>query len=369
MNKAPVLSALLLASLAHAQQVGREDITLNFGDFQSKAQWTYPGSTTGKLPAVLLIPGSTPADMDFHVYGADGTLKSSIFKDLADGLATRGVATLRYNKHYVSGPRQVDAQKFYTQADLGMFLRDAETALQAVEQNPRVDPRRVFVYGWSEGSTVAAALAARHPELAGLILQGPVVLPWRQLFEAQFNTVQLPYLRSVVGDTLTNDGLIKLLTGQGGLVAKSVAAYFADQTQAQQGKFVINSALDTDKDGRLEVNTEVVPGFKAVLDSAFTPQGVFRIYAPGRALPTVTAQVPNLKLPVLVLQGQDDASTPVGNLGTLEAAFQKAGTRATVKVYPGLGHTLGPARSEIDDDFRPIAAQPMQDTINWIKAR
>ncbi|WP_216329649.1 alpha/beta hydrolase family protein [Deinococcus aestuarii] len=368
MNRASVLSALLLAALAHAQQVGREDITLNFGDFQSKAQWTYPGSTTRKLPAVLLIPGSTPADMDFHVYGADGTLKSSIFKDLASGLATRGIATLRYNKHYVSGPRQVDAQKFYTQADLGMFLRDAETALQAMEQNPRVDPRRVFVYGWSEGSTVAAALAARHPELAGLILQGPVVLPWRQLFEAQFNEVQLPHLRSVVGDALTNDNLPQVLAGKGGLVAKSVGAYFADPVQAQQGKFVVNSALDANRNGRLEVDAEIVPGFRAVLDSAFRPQGFFSIYSPNRALPTVTAQVQQLKLPVLVLQGRNDANTPVSHLETLETAFRKAGTRATVKVYPGLGHTLGPAASVIDDDFRPIAEQPMQDAADWIGA-
>ncbi|GMA14827.1 alpha/beta fold hydrolase [Deinococcus metallilatus] len=377
MRKSFLLSALLLSSLAHAGgaeggqagqgQAERVTTTLNFGDFQSKAEWTYPQGKSGKLPAVLLIHGSTPADMNFTMLGQDGKVKSAIFKDLADAFAAQGIATLRYNKHYVSGPGQVDYQSFYTKADLNLFLKDAEVALRGVEQNPRVDPKKIFVYGWSEGSTVAAALVARHPEVAGLIVQGPVVLPWRQLFEAQFNNVQLPYLRSVVGGALTNADFAKLLAGKAGLVAKNAASYFTDRVQAQQGKFVINPLLDTNKDGKLEVDSEVVPGFQAVLDYAFTPQGFFSIYAPGRALPTVTEQVPNLKVPVLVLQGANDANTPAKYLGTLEQAFKAAGRDATIKVYPGLGHSLGPAASPIDDDFRPIAAGPMRDAANWIK--
>ncbi|QII19614.1 alpha/beta hydrolase [Deinococcus wulumuqiensis R12] len=69
-----------------------------------------------------------------------------------------------YNKHYVSGPGQVDYQKFYGQADLNTFLKGAETALNAMKRDPRVDPRRIFVYGWSEGSSVAAQLVRDHPE-------------------------------------------------------------------------------------------------------------------------------------------------------------------------------------------------------------
>ncbi|GAA5532404.1 alpha/beta hydrolase family protein [Deinococcus aluminii] len=377
MRKSLLLSALLLSSLAHAGgaqggqagqgQVERVTTTLNFGDFQSQAEWTYPQGKSGKLPAVLLIHGSTPADMNFTMLGQDGKVKSAIFKDLADAFATQGIATLRYNKHYVSGPGQVDYQSFYTKADLNLFLKDAEVAFRGVEQNPRVDPKKIFVYGWSEGSTVAAALVARHLEVAGLIVQGPVVLPWRQLFEAQFNDVQLPYLRSVVGGALTNADFAKLLAGKGGLVAKSAASYFTDPVQARQGKYVINPLLDTNKDGKLEVDSEVVPGVEAVLDYAFTPQGFFSIYAPGRALPSVTEQAPNLKVPVLVLQGANDANTPAKYLSTLEQAFKAAGREATIKVYPGLGHSLGPAASPIDDDFRPIAAQPMRDAANWIK--
>ncbi|GAA5511759.1 hypothetical protein Dcar01_00472 [Deinococcus carri] len=348
-----------------AEQAGT---TLNFGDFQSKAEWTFPQGKGGKLPAVLLIHGSSPADMNFTVMGQDGQVKSAIFKDLADTFAAQGIATLRYNKHYVSGPGQVDYPSFYTKADLNLFLQDAEVALEALKKNPRVDPKKVFVYGWSEGSTVAAALVAKHPEVAGLIVQGPVVLPWRPLFEAQFSEVQLPYLRSVVGGALTNADFVRLVTGKGGMVAKSAALYFTDPAQAQQGKYVINPQLDTDGDGQLEVDREVVPGFQTVLNDALTPQGFFSIYAPGRALPSVTAQVPNLKVPVLVLQGANDANTPTKYLGTLEQAFKAAGREATVKVYPGLGHSLGPAASLIDDDFRPIAAGPMRDAASWIKS-
>ncbi len=367
MKRLALLAVLLPVSAAEVQRV---PLTLNFGDFQSPAEWAYPaGGGGGRLPAVVLIPGSGPYDQDFTVRGFDGKLKSAIFKDIADTFAGQEIATLRYNKHYVSAPGQVDAQKFYTRADLNLFLQDAEVALAAALNNPRVNPRQVFLYGWSEGSTIAAALAAKHPELAGLIVQGPVTLPWRQTFEAQFNDVQLPYLRQIAGTTLTDEDFAKLVTGEGGLVAKNVALYLADPQAARQQRYVINPALDADKDGQLQIDAEVVPGFQKVLDDAFKPQGFFNIYAPGRALPSVTQQAPNLKLPLMVLQGENDANTPAKYLGTLTDALAAAEVSATVKLYPGLGHTLGPATSLLQDDFAPIAPQPMQDAANWIQAR
>lgn len=363
------LLALLPAALiaTSAAQGTRQAATLNFGDFQSAAEWTFPAGTA-KVPAVILIHGSTPFDLNSTVLNPDGTVQSAIFKSLADSFAKQGVATLRYNKHYVTGPSQADVQKYDRKADLNLFLSDAEVALRAAQHNPRVDQRRVFVYGWSEGSAVAAALAVKHPELAGLIVQGPVLLDWRALFQQQFELVQLPYLREMVGRRLKSGDLPALARGAAGRVARSIGFYLSDPARPA-GQPGINPLLDLDKDGQLDLDGEVVPGFQKVLDAAFSGGGVFNIYAPGRALPSVTEQLPMLKVPLLVLQGETDASTPATNLTKLRAALKSLSLDATIKLYPGLGHSLGPASSVNTDDFQPIAAQPMQDAAAWMLTR
>lgn len=39
----------------------------------------------------------------------------------------------------------------------------------------------------------------------------------------------------------------------------------------------------------------------------------------------------------------------------------------TLLVYQGLGHSLGPAASVIDDNFRPIAPAPLIDLASWLR--
>lgn len=90
-------------------QIAREALTIDFGDFQSKAELTFPANGKGPFPTVILIPGSGPEDMNASVYAySEASLQhpvllSHIFRDIAEYLSARGVAVLRYNKHYVSG--------------------------------------------------------------------------------------------------------------------------------------------------------------------------------------------------------------------------------------------------------------------------
>lgn len=352
------------------QTVERVNTALDFGDFKSAAQWTYPAGQTEKLPAVLLIHGSTPADMDFTVTSPDGKLLSHIFADLSQSLSRQGIAVLRYNKHYVSGPGKADYQNYYGKADLNTFLKDAEIALSAMKANPRVDPKRIFVYGWSEGSSVASALVRQHPEVAGLILQGPVTLPWAELFDKQLTDVQLPYLKQTVPDGLSAQNFMQPLAGQGGLVAKNALTFAVKPESLMTGKYELNlDAFDQNKSGVIELDSEYLPGARFALNYLVeTPGAALNIYSADRALPTPTAQAPYVKVPVLILQGGNDANTPAKYLNVLTDALKKNGVRTTVKVYPGLGHSLGKTPSIIQDNFQPIVPQPMNDAAAWIRA-
>jgi len=148
--------------------VRSEMLRLTFGDFRSSAELTYPAGVVGGSPTVILIPGSGPEDMDADIGARPGVPPlSHIFLDIERYLTPRDFAVLRYNKHYVTSYLHVDYQRFYATLTLQGMLRDAGRVLHAAETDPHVDHRRIFLYGWSEGSTVAAALAVTIRSLPG----------------------------------------------------------------------------------------------------------------------------------------------------------------------------------------------------------
>jgi len=118
------------------------------------------------LPAVVLVHGSGPNDMDETV-GANKP-----FRDLAWGLAARGVATLRYQKRTRQFPEKFGSNKRYTIDQ--EVVDDARAAVALLARTPRIDSKRIFVVGHSLGGMLAPRIARDEPRLAGIvILAGP----------------------------------------------------------------------------------------------------------------------------------------------------------------------------------------------------
>jgi fermentation-respiration switch protein FrsA (DUF1100 family) len=75
-------------------------------------------------------------------------------------------------------------------------------------------------------------------------------------------------------------------------------------------------------------------------------------------------------MPVLILQGANDANVPAQGARALDEALAKSGNpRYLLKIYEGLGHSLGTASSPLDDNFRPIQTAPLQDLAAWLTER
>ena len=117
---------------------------------------------SGLLPALVLLGGSGPEDRD----GSIG--RSKPLRDLAWGLASRGVAVLRFDKVTHAHPDRVGENRAFTVAD--EYLPDALAAIALLRAHPAVDPARVFVAGHSLGGTIAPRVAAAEPTVAGLVL-------------------------------------------------------------------------------------------------------------------------------------------------------------------------------------------------------
>ena len=132
-----------------------------------QAPWELGGTLTlpvgpGPFPAVVLVPGSGYADRD------STGLASKSFRDLAWGLASQGVAVLRYDKRTLTHALALARQPDFTLDD--ELVDDALAAVALLRQTPRIDPARIFVLGSSLGGWAAPRIALRDSEIAGLIL-------------------------------------------------------------------------------------------------------------------------------------------------------------------------------------------------------
>jgi fermentation-respiration switch protein FrsA (DUF1100 family) len=111
-------------------------------------------------PIVVFVHGSGPADMDETA----GAVKP--FKDLAAGLAGKGIASIRYVKRTLVFPNEF-VGGFTVKEEV---LDDALKAVELARTVPGADKKQIYVFGHSLGGMLAPRLATLAPDLKGLIL-------------------------------------------------------------------------------------------------------------------------------------------------------------------------------------------------------
>jgi uncharacterized protein len=146
---------------ADPARFAEHDIVLGSGPLAVGGTLSMPRETA-RLPAVVLLGGSGVLDRDETIG------RNKPFRDLAWGLATRGVAVLRFDKVTYAHPSEVKAAEDFTVAD--EYVPHALAAVRLLEQHPAVDAERIFVLGHSLGGTVAPRVAAGEPAVAGLVI-------------------------------------------------------------------------------------------------------------------------------------------------------------------------------------------------------
>ncbi|WP_232701557.1 alpha/beta hydrolase [Halobacterium wangiae] len=140
------------------------EVTVDAGDVELGGTLTVPSDET-PVPGVLLVHGA-------GIHDRDGTAgESKILKDFAWGLASRGVAVLRYEKRLLDHEDEIPHDEF----DLDtVVIDDAVHAVDELASAPEVDADSVFVAGHSQGGMCAPSIAERHGGVAGIVsLDGP----------------------------------------------------------------------------------------------------------------------------------------------------------------------------------------------------
>ena len=275
----------------------------------------------GRFPAVILISGSGPMDQDETI----GINKP--FLNIAYGLASRGIAVLRYDKPTEEHPGDFSP----VPADMTVkqeYMIDAEAAISYLKSIKQIAQNKIFLLGHSEGGMVIPRIAKHNPQIAGLIFMAAPI--------------------HILQDTAQQESYMISQTHYKTKIAKEMALL-----QVRTLKTEIKE-LDSG-------NANIMPP-----EILGVPVGYWldlRQHNPAKI--TVT-----LKQPVLVLQGGKDYQVTSADFNLWEKELRSK-KNAEFKFYPNLDHLFMKISGKIGPSNynRPghVAKAVIQELADWIK--
>ena len=285
----------------------------------------------GPFPAVVLVSDLGAQDRDgtvgnFHLLGS-----------LADYLTRRGIAVLRYDDRGVGKSGGSSAL-----ATTAMLVSDVQAGMNFLRSRIEVNIGRIGLIGHGEGADVAL-LAAGQPlppafvvSLAGYGLTGEQTLLQQQVVQLKAKkvdplTVQAAYERQ-----------------------KTMFEIIRQSTPSQSLSIVSNMMRQDQPDLTPEA------AHKAAAELLTPWRRYFLTFDP-------VAELDQVKCPVLLLSGTDDAEAPAGlHLVALEKELRSIGHGTVARRLPGANHLFQPARTEwvlMNGEMQPILAPVAADAI------
>jgi dienelactone hydrolase len=174
--------------------------------------WVLPGTLSlpqgdGPFAGVVLVHGSGPQDRD------ETLPPNKPFRDLAWGLASQGIAVLRYEKRTHAYADRMKKEL----ATLTVKEETIDDALQAaafLRARPEIDPQQIFVLGHSMGGYLAPRIGAADPLIRGLIILAGSARPLEDVLLDQMTYV----LSLSVPDLVTRQKQLAVIEKQAELI-------------------------------------------------------------------------------------------------------------------------------------------------------
>ncbi|QLG50377.1 alpha/beta hydrolase [Natrinema halophilum] len=154
--------------------VTKQDLQLEVDGCSLQGTVTSSADGGDAVPGVVFLHDSGPSTRDTTQGG------TKAFVDLAEGLATQGLATLRYDKRIPAC--EIDPGQYTIDQVTG---DDALAAIERLRGVDGVDGDSIVVVGHGLGGTAAPKIAARDGNLAGIVGLAAPARPYHELTLAQ----------------------------------------------------------------------------------------------------------------------------------------------------------------------------------------
>jgi pimeloyl-ACP methyl ester carboxylesterase len=256
-------------------------------------------------------PGPYPAVIFLH--GAGPEIRWGASRFFSDYFARRGIAALIYDKR---GTGQSTGD--WRRSDFSALAEDALAGVRLLTTHKRIDPKKIGIYGHSQGGTIAPLIASRTPDIAFVISAAGGAIP---MWQGEIHSLRTQVrARGVQGDSLTR------------------ADAFIDQT----------IALARSGRGWKELQTEWQSAEKrgepwAALLRPAPEDSYFWSFFAAIAEYNAADYWRKLKIPpVLVVQAGEDIYAPRDqSIAAIDAALRQAGNADfTIVVLPGAPHNF-----------------------------
>ena len=289
---------------------------------------TLPAQVAAPVPAVVFVHGSGASNMDEKVG------KLTPFKDLAEGLAKRSIASVRYDKRSFAHAFKLLRDKNTPITVKEETIEDALLATELLRRDPRIDPARIFIVGHSMGGMLAPRIDAEGGHYRGIVIMAGTP---RKLEEVMADQTDEAFA--------SMNSLLRLLLGK----------------QIRKLKNTFTGLYDLSDE---EARKKKVGGGTTLY--------YFKEMGEHAAADYLTA----LEKPVLIMQGEKDFQVKVDKDFAAYQALLNGKPNVRFQLYPNLNHAFVPsvygdimkAKKEYNVE-QHIGDSVIADIVDWIKAQ
>lgn len=160
----------LAASEAKGTSFEEEDMKIGRNPYVLNAKLTLPVGEAvidkkKKPPVVILISDKNNSDMD----GTIGKAGNTPLRDVAHGLAKRGIASIRYNKRAYQYPDTASAEAGIRE----YLIKDAWMSIDSASYLNKIDTDAIYVMAWGDAAEYLPVIIDRRiRRIRGLIMVG-----------------------------------------------------------------------------------------------------------------------------------------------------------------------------------------------------
>jgi dienelactone hydrolase len=256
------------------------------------------------------------------------------FRDLAEGLAARGIACIRYDKRsYAHGLKMV-LDKKHPITVREETIEDALLAARLLRADRRIDPDRVFLAGHSMGGMLAPRIECEGGDFRGLILLAGSPRRMEEILLEQTREI-----------TATLSGFAQKIAGK----------QLAQLEQTFRGLYDL-----TDEEAKRKK----------------VGNGTTLYYFKEMGQPTVAQWLEKTAKPLLILQGEMDVQVKAHVDFALYKELLAGRDNVTFRLFPGLNHAFVTARfdsiADAKKEFTPerhIGPEVLDEIAEWVKAQ
>lgn len=302
-----------------------EEIEIGVKGYKLAGTLLLPKAGKPPFAAAITITGSGQQTRD-EPLGISGLENYKPFRQIAETLASRGVAVLRVDDRGVGASTGIETLEAATTLD---FADDVRAQVAYLRTRREIDSARIALIGHSEGGVIAPLVASTDERIAAIVLMAGTAKRGDAVLLYQLNS---PFDNNPI------------------LPEEEKAARRAENEK------MIRTVVEGGDTTRLP----------QLLRHAWTK--AFLTYDP---LPTIR----KVRQPVLILQGALDRQVTADQATMLEQALQSSGNKdVTTRVFPTLNHLFLPAKTGEPSEYSMLETKVLGDDLlnvlsEWLQSK